>query len=166
MAPSSVTPLCPRYHYAVELIGRRWTGAILRILLGDSRRFAELAASIPDLSDRMLAERLRELEQEGVVARTVVPDTPVRIEYSLTPMGRGLETSMRALGAWAERWLPETDGRSGIASDKAGLTPAGKSPQKAGPAPVVKTSPKPREKAGRKSMEKPGPAPTRRAARG
>lgn len=106
MAKLPATTVCPRYHYAVELIGRRWTGAIVRMLLTESRRFAELAASIPDLSDRMLAERLRELEQEGIVERTVTPTIPVRVEYSLTPMGRALEASIRALGEWAEKWLP------------------------------------------------------------
>jgi DNA-binding HxlR family transcriptional regulator len=110
MAKTPVSPFCPRYHYAVELIGRRWTGAIVRMLLGEPRRFAELAAAIPDLSDKMLAERLRELEQEGVVERTVYPETPVRIEYALTPMGRGLEASIRALGDWAEKWLPQDVG--------------------------------------------------------
>src|ERR1051325_2511015 len=107
MAKASHSAFCPRYHYAVELIGRRWTGAIVRMLLDQPRRFAELAASIPDLSDRMLAERLRELEQEGVVARTVIPEIPVRVEYALTPMGRDLEASIRAIGKWAEEWLPE-----------------------------------------------------------
>jgi len=98
--------VCPRYHYAVELIGRRWAGAIIRMLLAEPRLFVELAASIPDLSDRMLAERLRELEQEGIVVRTVIPEIPVRIEYALTPKGRALEASIRALGEWAEKWLP------------------------------------------------------------
>src|SRR5437763_5301946 len=114
MAKHSVTPFCPRYHYAVELIGRRWTGAIVRMLLAQPRRFAELAASIPDLSDRMLAERLRELEQEGIVARTVIPEIPVRVEYSLSPMGRALEASIRALGEWAEAWLPSDAGQPHI----------------------------------------------------
>ena len=112
MAKSPVTPFCPRYHYAVELIGRRWTGAIVRMLLAEPRRFAELAANIPDLSDRMLSERLRELEQEGIVSRTVVPEIPVRVEYALTPMGRGLEASIRALGNWAEAWLPADAGQA------------------------------------------------------
>jgi DNA-binding HxlR family transcriptional regulator len=112
MAKHPVTPFCPRYHYAVELIGRRWTGAIVRMLLAEPRRFAELAASIPDLSDRMLSERLRELEQEGIVSRTVVPEIPVRVEYALTPMGRGLESSIRALGDWAEEWLPTDAGQA------------------------------------------------------
>ena len=115
--------ICPRYHYAVELIGRRWTGAILRMLLEQPHRFAELAAAVPDLSDRMLAERLRELEEEGIVARTVVPDIPVRVEYALTPKGRGLESSMRALGEWAEEWLPEDVGAPPKESEKAASAP-------------------------------------------
>src|SRR3954468_13897185 len=110
MPKTPVAPFCPRYHYAVELIGRRWTGAIVRMLLGESRRFAELATAIPDLSDKMLAERLRELEQEGVVERTVIPETPVRIEYSLTPMGRALEASIRALGELADHCLAAGSG--------------------------------------------------------
>jgi DNA-binding HxlR family transcriptional regulator len=116
MAKTPVTPFCPRYHYAVELIGRRWTGAIVRMLLAEPRRFAELGTSIPDLSDRMLAERLRELEQEGIVSRTVVPEIPVRVEYALTPMGRALEASIRALGEWAEHWLPADAGQSAHAA--------------------------------------------------
>jgi DNA-binding HxlR family transcriptional regulator len=119
MAKAPVAPFCPRYHYAVELIGRRWTGAIVRMLLGEPRRFAELAASIPDLSDRMLAERLRELEQEGIVSRTVVPEIPVRIEYTLTPMGRALEASIRALGDWAEHWLPADAGQRAVPASPA-----------------------------------------------
>jgi DNA-binding HxlR family transcriptional regulator len=119
-------PVCPRYHYAVELIGRRWTGAIVSMLLTDSRRFAELAATIPDLSDRMLAERLRELEQEGIVERTVTPTIPVRVEYSLTPMGRALEASIRALGEWAEKWLPADTGTVKVTAAEAKLPVAGK----------------------------------------
>lgn len=106
MSSQTVTAVCPRYHHAVELIGRRWNGAIVRVLLGDSHRFAEIAAAIPDISDRMLAERLKELEQEGVVVRTVIPETPVRVEYALTDRGRALEPAIRALSEWAEAWLP------------------------------------------------------------
>lgn len=124
MAKSPVTPFCPRYHYAVELIGRRWNGAIVRMLLAEHRRFAELAASIPDLSDRMLAERLRELEQEGIVSRTVVPEIPVRVEYALTPMGRALEASIRALGDWAEKWLPADAGQPRVSAAEAQLPSA------------------------------------------
>jgi DNA-binding HxlR family transcriptional regulator len=99
------TTLCPRYHRAVELIGRRWTGAIVRLLLPGRRRFNELRAAIPDISDRMLSERLRELESEGIVERFVVPESPVRVEYELTAKGRELEPALLAIGSWAERWV-------------------------------------------------------------
>jgi DNA-binding HxlR family transcriptional regulator len=79
--------LCSRFHRASELIGRRWTGAIIFVLLKSRCRFAALRAAIPDITDRMLSERLQELEQEGIVERTVVPDTPVRVEYTLTRKG-------------------------------------------------------------------------------
>ena len=105
MATKAVTAICPRYHHAVELIGRRWNGAIVRILLDGPARFAEIAAKVPDISDRMLAERLKELEAEQVVVRTVIPDTPVRVEYSLSDRGRALEPTIRALSEWAEEWI-------------------------------------------------------------
>jgi DNA-binding HxlR family transcriptional regulator len=97
---------CPQYHHAVELMGRRWTGAILRAMLAGVSRFSDLVNVVPGLSDRMLSERLRELEQEGIVERTVYPETPVRIEYGLTAKGRDLEAAIRAVAGWAERWNP------------------------------------------------------------
>jgi len=97
--------LCPRYHQAVELVGRRWAGAIVQILLAGPARYAELRAAIPDINDRMLAERLRELEAEQIVVRTVLPEAPVRVEYTLTEKGRALETALTAIGRWAERWI-------------------------------------------------------------
>src|SRR4051812_31595065 len=105
MTRHSVSAVCPRYHHAVELIGRRWNGAIVSILLRGPARFAEIASSIPDISDRMLAERLKELESEDIVVRTVIPETPVRVEYSLTERGQALEPTIKALGEWAEAWL-------------------------------------------------------------
>src|SRR3954468_404459 len=99
--------LCAKFHKAVELIGGRWTGAVIRLLLSDRMRFAELRSSIPDISDRMLSERLRELETEGIVARIVVPETPVRVEYELTEKGRALEHALAAVGKWAERWVSD-----------------------------------------------------------
>jgi len=101
-----LSTFCPSYHRAVELIGRRWTGAILRALLTDVKRFNDLAAAVPGLSDRMLAERLKELEAEGLVVRTVVPQTPVRVEYCLTEKGRALESVVRAVAGWVEAWPP------------------------------------------------------------
>lgn len=97
--------LCARFHKAVELIGRRWSGAIIQMLLQGPSRYAELRAAIPDITDRMLSERLRELEDEHIVARTVIPDTPVRVEYSLTAKGRALEPSLDAIGHWAGKWV-------------------------------------------------------------
>jgi DNA-binding HxlR family transcriptional regulator len=97
--------LCPRYHHAVELIGRRWAGAIIDILMKGPARYNELRSEIPDISDKMLAERLKELEIEGVVVRTVIPDPPVGVEYKLTEKGRALESAVNAIGKWAEKWV-------------------------------------------------------------
>jgi DNA-binding HxlR family transcriptional regulator len=99
-----LTSYCASYTKAVELIGRRWTGAILRALLTGATRYSEILVQIPGLSDRLLAERLRELEKEGVVERTVTPTTPVRIEYHLTEKGRSLGDVVHVLADWAERW--------------------------------------------------------------
>ena len=99
-----LTPFCPNYRHAVEIIGRRWTGAIVRSLLAGSTRFGAIAATIPGLSDRLLSERLKELEAEGIVERAVLPDTPVRVEYRLTAKGRGLASVVRAVSEWAEVW--------------------------------------------------------------
>lgn len=99
------TTLCPRFHRAVEIIGRRWTGAILRVMLDGATRFHELAAAIPDISDKMLSERLKELEAEGLVSRTVRPTTPVRIEYRLTDKGQALRPVLAGIGAWADAWV-------------------------------------------------------------
>ena len=101
---SEMGAFCPKYHRAVELIGRRWTGAILRALLSDVSRFSDICGTVPGLSDRMLAERLKELEAEGIVTRTVVPEKPVRVEYALTGKGRDLESVIGAVSGWAERW--------------------------------------------------------------
>src|ERR671915_464722 len=82
-----LAPLCPAYTRAIEIVGKRWTGAIIRALLSGSTRFSEILAAVPGLSDRLLSERLKELEAEGIVARLVTPSTPVRVEYNLTEKG-------------------------------------------------------------------------------
>src|SRR5215213_9616900 len=102
--PSS--EICPRFHHAVELIGKRWTGAIIRTLQQGRTRFKGLASAIPEMSDRMLSERLRELEHEGIITRIVIPETPVRIEYELTEKGRALDQAFCAIAQWAEYWIP------------------------------------------------------------
>ena len=104
--PHATPALCSRFHQASELVGRRWTGAIIYVLLQQRCRFAALRAAIPDITDRMLSERLQELENEEIVARTVIPDTPVRVEYALTPKGRALTKAMDAIADWAHDWVP------------------------------------------------------------
>jgi DNA-binding HxlR family transcriptional regulator len=104
--------LCARFHKAVELIGRRWSGAIIQILRQRPSRYAELRAAIPDITDRMLSERLRELEDEAIVSRTVIPETPVRVEYSLTSKGRALAPALDAIGYWAEKWVEADPART------------------------------------------------------
>jgi DNA-binding HxlR family transcriptional regulator len=98
--------LCPKFHEAVELIGKRWNGAVIRLLLEGRQRYCGLRDAIPDISDRMLSERLKELEAAGIVRRIVTPDTPVRVDYELTDKGRALEAPLRALGDWASAWMP------------------------------------------------------------
>ena len=98
---------CPLYHEAVELVGRRWTGAILRVLMDGPLRFSEIAQAIPELSDRLLSERMKELEARGVVRRTVLSGPPVRVQYELSEMGHELEPALAALQSWARRWLGE-----------------------------------------------------------
>jgi len=107
-----IPTLCPRFHQASELIGRRWTGAIIFVLLRARCRFATLRAAIPDITDRMLSDRLQELEQEGIVQRTVIPETPVRVEYSLTEKGRGLANAVDAIVDWAETWIDASQATS------------------------------------------------------
>ena len=97
---------CPAYRHAIELVGRRWTGAILRAMLAGQARFSDIAAAVPGLSDRLLSERLKELEAEQVVVRTVVPSTPVRVDYALTDKGRALNEVILAVSTWAEAWPP------------------------------------------------------------
>src|SRR5215213_9532919 len=106
--PAAAPPpdLCSRFHRSSELIGRRWTGAIIFVLLKSRCRFATLRGAIPDITDRMLSERLQELELEGILERTVIPDMPVRVEYALTRKGRALAATMDTIAEWAHKWMP------------------------------------------------------------
>src|SRR3954452_19550431 len=98
-------PCCGLYHRAVELIGKRWTGAIVLVLLDGPLHFSGIRQLVPELSDRLLSERLKELEAEGVVERRVLDGSPVRVEYSLTEKGQALEPAVRALKQWGREWL-------------------------------------------------------------
>lgn len=99
-----LTAFCPDFHHAVEVIGRRWTGAIVRALLAGVTHYSDLVRTIPGLSDRMLSERLKELEAEGIVERRVVATTPVTVEYSLTEKGRALQGVIQAIADWVADW--------------------------------------------------------------
>jgi DNA-binding HxlR family transcriptional regulator len=98
---------CTLYHRAVELVGKRWTGAILLVLLDGPAHFSQVRHLVPDISDRLLSERLKELEAEGIVERAVLDGSPVRVEYSMTAKGRALEPTVRALKSWAREWLDD-----------------------------------------------------------
>ena len=96
--------VCPHFHHAIELIGKRWTGAIICALTERPRRYGELGKAIPGLSDRLLSQRLRELEEEGLVERRVEAGSPVRVTYSLTAAGQELDPVLSQLKSWAQRW--------------------------------------------------------------
>ncbi len=97
--------LCPKFEDAFELLGKRWTGLIIRTLLNGQKRFSDISSAIPNMSARMLTERFKELESHGIVTRTVYPETPVRIEYELTEKGKDLSTVMDEIQKWAEKWI-------------------------------------------------------------
>ena len=104
--PPSEAHCCPYLHEAVELIGKRWSGAIIAVLIeGGPMRFSEIAQAIPQLSDRLLSERMKELELRGIVERRVQPDSPARVEYALTDMGLELAPTLDKLKDWSRRWL-------------------------------------------------------------
>jgi DNA-binding HxlR family transcriptional regulator len=96
-------PCCPHLHEAVELVGRRWTGAIVTVLRQSGPlRFSEVGQAVPELSDRLLAARMRELEARGIVVRATAGG---RARYALTDMGRELGPALDHLAMWARRWL-------------------------------------------------------------
>lgn len=99
---------CGRFQQAIEFIGRRWNGAILYVLLDGPCRFNELLARVPNISDRLLTERLRELEAAGMVTREVQPGPPVRVVYELTDAGRALHEVIQSISTWARAWMPAT----------------------------------------------------------
>ncbi|CAM3568289.1 helix-turn-helix domain-containing protein [Hydrogenibacillus schlegelii] len=97
--------MCPKYEAAAEVLGKKWTGLIIRVLLGGPKRFKEIREQIPQMSDKMLSDRMKELEALGIVERRVFPETPVRIEYALTEKGRDAEPIIQAIQHWADRWF-------------------------------------------------------------
>jgi DNA-binding HxlR family transcriptional regulator len=112
---AEIHQVCERFHAAIELIGGRWTGAILRAVFTGQRRFAHIRAAVPGLSDTMLAQRLRTLEAHGLLERRVGAAGPAGsapIEYHLTPKGEELGPVLDAVIAWSHRWIPLPGGSS------------------------------------------------------
>lgn len=97
-------PMCPRYEKAIEILGKKWTGLLLRLLIQEPRRFSDFRAHIPSLSDRLLSQRLKDLEAAGIVNRVVIGTTPVQVRYELTEKGKALEPVITAIQRWAEKW--------------------------------------------------------------
>ena len=98
-------PYCANFQTAIELIGKRWNGAIVAVLLSGPRRFSELVSSVPGLSERLLSDRLRELQLRGLLVRRVLGGPPLGVEYELTAAGRDLAPVVETISAWAYRWL-------------------------------------------------------------
>jgi DNA-binding HxlR family transcriptional regulator len=97
--------VCSKVEEIYHIIGKKWMGLIIHTLMDEPKRFSEIHAFIPDLSKRMLNERIKELEDCGIILRNVIIDRPVRTEYSLTKKGTELGRSLKTVEAWADKWL-------------------------------------------------------------
>jgi DNA-binding HxlR family transcriptional regulator len=97
---------CAVFQRGSELLGKRWTGIVLYMLLEKPHRFSELLTAVHGISDRLLTERLRELEENGLVERRVIPESPVRVEYALTEAGLEARDIVTATYTWANKWMP------------------------------------------------------------
>ena len=95
---------CPRYERAMTILGKKWTCTILRCLLAEPRRFTDISGYVNGLSDRLLSQRLQELEEAGVVVRRVYARKPVVVEYALTAKGQELRDVVGAIQVWADQW--------------------------------------------------------------
>lgn len=98
--------ICPKFERAINLISQRWTVLIIYVLLEGPRRFCQIESAI-GISGRVLSQRLKELEEEGIVKREVYPEMPVRIEYSLTDKGKALEPLIQEIEKWSQEWLKD-----------------------------------------------------------
>lgn len=107
MVKSEINTICPKFEKTFTLLGKRWTGLIVRMLQSECCKFGHLLHRIPGISARMLAERLKELEQEGIIRRLVIPDIPVKIDYRLTEKGQSLARALDPLQEWSEIWMKQ-----------------------------------------------------------
>lgn len=92
--------------YALDIVGERWTLLIIRELMAGPRRFKDLIAGLPDISTNLLAERLKWLEQQGILCRRVLPPPAGSTVYQLTPLGLALEKALLELGKWGSQFVP------------------------------------------------------------
>ena len=132
---------CPRFHHAVELVGKRWSGAVLRALMLGKTGYVELREAIPGLSDTLLSARLKELQAEGLVDRHVDLGPPLRARYTLTEKGRALEGAVSALSQWAEEWIPVQLAGAASPRPPAGAAPPVAEAESAAVAPARRESP-------------------------
>lgn len=112
METSPRASFCPHFRKAIELVGKRWSGTILRALMEGPSRFSEICVHVPDISDRSLSMRLKELEREGLVIRRVDPTQPISVSYELTVKGRALERAIAEVERWAHDWIAPRDEES------------------------------------------------------
>lgn len=97
--------MCPKYEKLANFLGKRWTGLILRVLLEGECRFSEILDNVSGLSSRLLTERLKEMEEMGLVERRVRNEYPIKVEYQLTEKGKALEPVITAMQRYAEQWI-------------------------------------------------------------
>jgi DNA-binding HxlR family transcriptional regulator len=116
--------MCPRYQAAMEILGKRWTGLIVNVLLEGPKRFSALATRLELVSERMLSERLKELELHGIVQRQVLPDSPIRVQYDLTAKGRALSGVVSAIENWASQWVSIPEACDPVEGERAPLDEA------------------------------------------
>lgn len=100
--------MCPRFEAAFCILGKRWNGLLIQALLSGPKRFKDISRVIPAMSDKMLSERMKDMEAVGIVVRNVFPETPIRIEYTLTDKGLAFQPVMDAIAEWAEQWVSES----------------------------------------------------------
>lgn len=96
--------ICPKFEKAISILSQRWTGLVIYQLLSGTQRFNEIQSAI-GISGKVLSDRLKDLEQKGLVKRDVIPDTPVVIEYSLTDKGRSMEPILKSIEQWSQKWM-------------------------------------------------------------
>ncbi len=97
--------MCPRFEKAVDMLSKRWVALIVFVLMKGPRRFGEIESCLSNLSGKVLSDRLKEMENEGIIERTVYPEMPVRIEYSLTSKGNALAPILGEIGNWSTDWI-------------------------------------------------------------